>query len=108
MLEFILNICPFVFAGGLIAAAALIGKKTRYRRAAELRELRRQEYAAEIERVGAVVRQLMDASAPLACEIAGAAEENKPEPRVEVVAAPGSCVVRRLVSRQREANERSV
>ena len=49
------------------------------------------------------VRQLMDASAPLACEIAGAAEEDKPEPRVEVMTAPGSCVVRRLVSRQREA-----
>lgn len=50
-------------------------RKIRYKKANELFQRRRREYAAAVERAGVRIRQMMDASAPLACEINAKAAE---------------------------------
>ena len=103
MFEVILNIS---IAAAAVVLGVVVYKFCRVRREAIAECIiaqRREQYAREVELAGQRIKYMMTASAPLACEITGAAEEDKPEPRVEVIAAPGSCVVRRLVTRQREA-----
>lgn len=56
-------------------AAVRIRRKMRHKKAEQLFKRRRREYAAAVERAGVRIRQMMDASAPLACEINAKAAE---------------------------------
>lgn len=68
MFEFILDICPAVFAAGMITVGWIMDKKIRTARAEKVTVMRKAEYAAEVEKAGERVRRLMAASAPLAGE----------------------------------------
>lgn len=56
-------------------AAVRIRRNIRHKKAEQLFKRRRREYAAAVERAGVRIRQMMDASAPLACEINAKAAE---------------------------------
>lgn len=103
MFEFILDICPAVFAAGMIVTGFKMDKDRRESRAASVKERRQAEYAAEVEKAGERVRRLMAASAPLAGESGNAAEGAKPKMQLEVISSAKRCVVRRLPPGRREA-----
>lgn len=103
MFEFILDICPAVFAGGMIVVGWKMDKDRRESRAEKVKERRKAEYAAEVEKAGERVRRLMAASAPLAGESGNPAEGTKPKMQLEVISSAKRCVVRRLPPGRREA-----
>lgn len=103
MLEFILDICPIVFAGGMIITGWIMDKDRRDSRAKKLRRKRCMQRSLEIELAGArMLRE--DARASRRAELSPpAAAEDKPKTVVTVMASPKSCVVRKLPAGRREA-----
>ncbi len=103
MFEFILDICPAVFAGGMIFVGWMMEKDRRESRAEKLRRKRRMQRSLEIELAGArMLRE--DARASRRAELSPpAAAEDKPKTVVTVMASPKSCVVRKLPAGRREA-----
>ncbi len=112
MLEMILNCTPAAAAAVLFIGGLHVDHKRRRQHAQRVHEKRREAYAEELERIGARIRRQMAASAPLAGEIRTDEEDasdartvpsSSPKLKVDIIATPKSCVVRRLQPGRREA-----
>ena len=118
MLEMILNCTPAAAAAVLFIGGWHVDHKRRRQRAQRVHEKRREAYEAELERIGARIRRQMAASAPLVGEIKMTDEgnasdgrtvsESSPKLKVDIIASPKRCVVRRLQPGRREACLREI
>lgn len=110
MLEMILNCTPAAAAAVLFIGGWHIDRKRRRQRAQRVHEKRREAYEAELEMIGARIRRMMAASAPLAGELtdAEAIPASSQKLKVDIIASPQRCVVRRLQPGRREACLREI
>ena len=77
MIKIVSFICLFI----ALCVLFRVKRKIRHKKAKDLFDKRRREYAASVERAGILIKQMMDASAPLACEINATAKEEDVEKR---------------------------